>query len=296
MLDYPRITLVTPSYNQSQFLEATIKSVLSQNYPNLEYIIIDGGSTDTSVNIIRSYADQLTYWVSEPDQGQSDAIAKGFARVTGDIINWLNSDDLLLPNALFAVAQAYQETQADLIVGEDLHFRGNNIDQPVYHFRPANYHYPECWQFWTEEFRYHQPCTFFSRKAYHQVAGLNRDLHYVMDYDLYCRILALPDTKVFYLNHPLSAFRLHDNAKTAKYKPKFLREKCQIISHHSQEISLTQEDKLKLNSYVAQCNFHNAVDASRKQDWITALQSLLDGYKVAPGYFCQYALKRMSRI
>ena len=93
-MNYPKISIVTPSFNHAQFLEETILSVISQNYPDLEYIIIDGGSTDGSVEIIKKYEQYLTYWISEPDNGQSDALNKGFTRATGDIYGWLNSDDL----------------------------------------------------------------------------------------------------------------------------------------------------------------------------------------------------------
>jgi hypothetical protein len=103
----PRITLVTPSFNQARFLEETIRSILDQNYPNLEYIVIDGGSTDGSVDIIRKYADRLAYWCSEPDQGQYDALNKGFARSTGHIMAWINADDLYFPWTLRTVAEVF---------------------------------------------------------------------------------------------------------------------------------------------------------------------------------------------
>lgn len=296
MIEYPKITLVTPSYNQAQFIEATLQSVISQNYPNLEYIVIDGGSNDGSVEIIQRYAPHLTYWISEPDAGQTDALIKGFAKSSGIILNWLNSDDLLLPNSLLAVSQAYQESQADIIVGEDLHFRGDRLDLPVFHFRPANYNYPECYQFWKSEFRYHQPCTFFSKKIYEQSGGLNRDLHYLMDYDLYCRILAQQDIKLTYLPQPLSAFRLHDSAKTARFKSKFLEEQHQIFDQNLPMLHFTKKDRLDLNRYMAKCNLHNAVDSCRKYDLDTGLQSLLNGIKADPSYFCYYAITRIFRI
>lgn len=107
MKSYPKISIVTPSYNQADFIEETILSIISQNYPNLEYIIIDGGSTDGSVEIIKKYEKHLKYWISEPDKGQWDAILKGLAHCTGELFNWINSDDLLVAGSLDNIASGY---------------------------------------------------------------------------------------------------------------------------------------------------------------------------------------------
>ncbi len=113
---FPRITIVTPSYNQGQYIEETILSVINQDYPNLEYIIIDGGSSDNTVEIIKKYSDRITYWISEKDNGQAHAINKGFRKATGDILNWLNSDDQLQPGALKIIAQRFGESPEGVMI------------------------------------------------------------------------------------------------------------------------------------------------------------------------------------
>ncbi len=183
----PRITLVTPSYNQGAFIEKTITSVLDQNYPNLEYIIIDGGSTDKTVDILKKYSDRLTYWCSEPDNGQSDAINKGIARATGQIFNWLCSDDYLEPGALFKVSDAYQKApQAAGWVGG---------------CRWVDSNYRETWVFYphsldVENFvqnfngkQLSQPSCFLNTVTLREVGGVNPTFTYAMDFDLWSRML-----------------------------------------------------------------------------------------------------------
>ena len=124
--NWPKISIITPSYNQGEFLERTILSVIEQNYPNLEYIIIDGGSTDGSVDIIQKYADKLAYWISEKDNGQTHAINKGFKKATGEIVAWLNSDDELCEGALMAVASVFMEhDEADFVFGNQYSIDSN---------------------------------------------------------------------------------------------------------------------------------------------------------------------------
>ena len=117
----PLVSIITPSYNQVRYLEDTIQSVLQQDYPNIEYIIVDGGSTDGSLEVIERYKDKLAWWVSEPDQGQADAINKGFRKATGEIIAWLNSDDLYLPGTISSAVEVFQNNpKAGVIYGNAL--------------------------------------------------------------------------------------------------------------------------------------------------------------------------------
>jgi glycosyltransferase involved in cell wall biosynthesis len=206
---WPRVSIVTPSYNQGRFIEETIRSVLLQGYPDLEYIIVDGGSTDESVGIIRRYEPWLTYWVSERDSGQSDAINKGFAQSTGDVLNWINSDDLLAPGALQRVAVAFRTAPHNLIMGNVQHFGSDT--QGAYVVRQRHVRFDSLVQMWRLSAVWQQPGTFFPGRLWQQVGGLDETLHYAMDYDLLCRFLATSSTT--YVDRVLARFRLHDASK-----------------------------------------------------------------------------------
>lgn len=159
-INLPKIHIVTPSYNQGEFLEDTILSVLGQNYPNLEYLIIDGGSTDNSVEIIKKYEDKLAYWVSEKDNGQSEAINKGFKIATGEILGWINSDDMYMPNILNTVSKLMNPENEKLIYGQCVHieqvpkvvftygssiFQHNDISQIDYIIQPSSFWTRKTW-------------------------------------------------------------------------------------------------------------------------------------------------------
>jgi glycosyltransferase involved in cell wall biosynthesis len=211
--EWPCISVVTPSYNQGQFIEETIRSVLLQGYPNLEYIIIDGGSTDDTVDIIHRYEQWISYWVSEPDRGQTDAIQKGFERCTGAIWNWLNSDDLLELNALLLIAKAnLQEPSATLYSGDLKVFENAKTS--------SKYLHPQAfkelsdlicvWENWGTP----QPSMFMSYSSCLQVGGLQTTLKYAMDYDLYLKLALMPSFKVKYIESVIARFRLHSDSKT----------------------------------------------------------------------------------
>jgi len=211
---YPKISIVTPSYNQGEFIEETIRSVLLQSYPNLEYIVIDGGSNDNSVEIIKKYEPWLTYWISEPDRGQANAINKGFARATGEIFAWLNSDDFYLPEALQLIAERFgkeRETGALVGIGHKVDKAKNIIYTPP---RGSQLNF-ESFLNWRKS-HFMQPSCFFTREAWDTCGPLNESLNYCLDVDLWLKISQ--KFKFDKLDRVLSYATAHEQAKTTATK------------------------------------------------------------------------------
>lgn len=205
----PRVSIVTPSFNQAQFLENTIQSVLTQSYPNLEYIVIDGGSTDGSVDIIRKYQGSLAYWTSEPDRGQADAINKGFALATGAIMGWLNSDDLLLPQAIRWVVDNFRKhPDWNVTCG----FREVIDAQGVFKVHWVR-ELPEP-EVLRRDCCIAQETVYWRREVWNRVGPLDIGLQYAVDYDYWQRML-IADYRFNLMAHYLGAFRLHDASKGA---------------------------------------------------------------------------------
>ncbi len=205
----PKITVVTPSLNQGHFLEDTILSVLGQLYPRLEYFVMDGGSKDNSVEIIRRYESSLAGWVSEPDSGQPQAINKGFARASGDVLAWVNSDDLLMPGTLRHVAEWYQRTVKEpaLLYGGCLFYREPSGSGQGCSAQPFNRE-----NLLLEDYIY-QPSTFWNRLLWEKTGPLNESLHYVFDWEWFIRASA---NGVFENSaRCLSLYRIHNQHKTS---------------------------------------------------------------------------------
>lgn len=188
-MKWPKISIVTPSFNQAPYIEETIRSVLDQGYPNLEYIIIDGGSTDGSAGVIERYSDHLAYWVSEPDKGQTDALIKGFRHATGEILGWLCSDDLHEPYTLHEVAAAFRDDpRRQVVYGDSLWIDGDG--EPIRPKKEISFN-----RFiWMYGYNYlPQPSTFWRRGIYERVGGLDARWNLAMDADLWIRFAELTD-------------------------------------------------------------------------------------------------------
>ncbi len=233
-MSHPRISIVNLSLNQRQYLEKTMRSVLDQEYPNLEYIIIDGGSTDGSVDIIKKYADQLHYWVSEPDNGLSHAINKGFAQASGEIMMWINSDDLLLPGSLFKIAEIFsQNPDVEWIVGKscyeevssgNVYVRDLNFDRYDYLYSVGKFiHVP-------------LESTAWRRDLWERAGGyMDENLPDFMDSDLWARFWGL--TESWNLPFPLGVFRLHGDNRSVmhidRWRAVLQQSRTTILSHLS---------------------------------------------------------------
>ena len=226
-MNAPRITVVTPSLNQGRFLEETIMSVIGQQYPQLEYIVMDGGSTDGSVEIIRKYERHLAYWVSEQDDGQASVINKAFRRATGDILAWLNSDDVYLPGALAYIAGRLDPTRAQVLFGNCVHV----IETQRRAFgSDVRREHPKTNLLLTDYII--QPGAFWTRKAWVETGPLDESLEFGLDWEWFIRarkggVTFLPEDKY------LANYRFHDAHKTGTGGERRLKELASIYGRHA---------------------------------------------------------------
>lgn len=209
-MTFPKISIITPSYNQDLYLEDTILSVLGQNYPNLEYIIIDGGSTDDSVSIIKKYEHQLAYWISEEDEGQSHAINKGFEKATGEILAWLNSDDLYMPNIFNYIANEILINGDGVYFGNCIHFKEEDKVLTTFGSKVHEDKQNEKLQLFDYII---QPTSFWTRDVWIKNGILDQKLHYTFDWEWFLRAKK-NDISFNEINKTIALYRIHQQHKT----------------------------------------------------------------------------------
>ncbi len=223
MPELPLFSIITPSYNQAAFLELTLKSVLDQDYPNLEYLVADGASSDGSAEIIERYGSRLAWWVSEPDKGQAEAVNKGFARARGEYVGWVNSDDLLMPGALRRAAEALAANPAlSMVFGDviSINERGETINVMRY----GDWGLDDLMTFHIIG----QPGVFFRRAALEQAGTLDLSYHFLLDHQLWLRLAQTGE--MAYIPQPQAAARYHAQAKNIAQATRFGEEAYRIVA------------------------------------------------------------------
>jgi glycosyltransferase involved in cell wall biosynthesis len=256
----PKLTIITPSYNQAAFLERTLKSVLDQGYEPLEYIVVDGGSTDGSVDIIKHYEDRLAWWVSEKDAGQTDALNKGLRRATGDVIAYINSDDHYLPGAFDAAIEALERSDAEWVVG-------------VCQFKDPDDNLIEVWepnapwtpkrQWWLiDPWGVPQAATFWRRSCFDDHGHFREDMHYVFDTEFGLR-LAFAGHMPEMIDRPLAVRVLHEEAKSAD-RSRFVREQQRFVEIYRPQMTTRERAGLQVARVLLKSGFYELTGAASR--------------------------------
>jgi glycosyltransferase involved in cell wall biosynthesis len=282
---HPLVTIVTPSYNQAEYLEQTIQSVLGQEYPALEYFIVDGGSKDGSLEIIQKYADQLAWWVSERDKGQADAINKGLARANGKYVAWLNSDDVYLPGTILKAVETLERyPDVGLVYGNlfSINARGEHVHTIQYR--------PFALEDLLAFFIIGQPTVFMRRSILEKVGYLSEDYHYLLDHHLWLRFAAESGLK--YISEPWAAARYHPSAKNMAQAEHFGAEAFRILEWARTQpkmAAVIEQSEDRILGGLHRFNAHYLLDAAQP---LRALRAYRQVWK----YYPEFALRRLNRI
>lgn len=235
----PRLTVVTPSLNQAGYLERTLRSVLDQSYPELEYIVVDGGSTDGSVDILRRYSDRLAYWVSEPDRGQAHALNKGIARATGDVVAYINSDDYYLPDTFATAMPLFEDPEVSWVTGACRFEFPSGATETVWHpKRPVGRRHHWILTRWSVP----QAASFWRRDVFERFGGFREDMHYVFDTEFMLRV-ALGGVLPHIVDRELAVRFLHEEAKSAD-RARFELEARRLYRLHARLLSPPERVRL----------------------------------------------------
>jgi glycosyltransferase involved in cell wall biosynthesis len=277
----PLVSIITPSYNQARYLEQTIQSVLAQSYPALEYIIVDGGSTDGSQAIIRKYANQLAWWVSEPDLGQADALNKGLRRARGEVVAWLNSDDVYLPGAVGAAVLALEANPAAGMVFGDaitINEEGVELNRLVF----GDWGLQELMRFRI----ICQPAVFMRRRALEQAGGLDQAYHFLLDHHLWLRLAQR--APVCHVAATWAAARYHMAAKNVSQAAGFGQEAFRILHWMEDQPDLQprlQKDRRRIEAGAYRLNARYLLDGGQPA---AALRSYLQALWRSPRFALQH--------
>jgi glycosyltransferase involved in cell wall biosynthesis len=247
MNDNPLVSIVTPSFNQAEYIEMTLQSVLRQEYAPIEYIVIDGASTDGSRDIIESYSDQLDYWISEPDQGQVEAINKGLRRATGEIIAWINSDDMYVAGTVQEAVNALRgNPDVGMVYGDGIMVDGTNKLLDLHTYRTYDALDLLCFDVLL------QPTVFMRREVLNNVGLLSNDYHMVLDHDLWIRIAA--ERPILHVPSFWAVERTHEKAKTVAATGTFVEEAAILLQQA--EKSPVLRDLIRANERRVRASLH----------------------------------------
>jgi glycosyltransferase involved in cell wall biosynthesis len=245
------VSIITPSYNQALYLEQTIQSVLEQDYPHIEYIVVDGASTDNSFEIIKKYNDRLAYWISEKDSGQAEAINKGFTRARGEILGWLNSDDYYLPDTISWVVKCFEENpEVVMIYGDMLAVDGNGQTINILTYKQLSLEDFLCFQI------IGQPSVFFRRSALEKTGLVDTSFHFMLDHHLWIRLAQ--QGRILYVPQVWSAARYHAQAKNRARAAEFGREAFRVLDWAKTQPGLAETISAVERRSLASANRYDA--------------------------------------